>query len=244
VPVPTINVKEPSRPGTPPAGQNGRMRYSRGTSEFDRSLGFFDAVFGFALTLLIANIDMPPASAWDDLGSVLTGGFGTQLLGFLISFVVIVAFWRTNQELVGRLRSFDSTAITWNIVLVGLVIFIPFTTQGISDPTVDDLPVTTVLYATNVAAAILAQTVMYRGAMQRGLGQVDVPDRVARAELIDALLKPAVFVLSIPVAVVYGGVAGKLTWLLLLIVGPVSGRLVQRVARDEHFDPDGQLSRS
>ncbi|MDR5700922.1 TMEM175 family protein [Agromyces aerolatus] len=218
------------------------MRYARGTSEFDRSLGFFDAVFGFALTLLIANIDMPPAAAWEDLGSVLSGGFGTQLLGFLISFVVIVAFWRANQELIARLRSFDSPAVIWNIALVGLVIFIPFTTQGISDPAVDDLPVTTVLYAVNVAAAILVQTFMYRGAMRRGLGRVHVPAEVARAEFIDALLKPAVFIISIPIAILFGGTAGKLTWLLLLVVGPVSGRFVRRVAQEAGFDPERETA--
>ncbi|MGV0835252.1 hypothetical protein [Mycolicibacterium thermoresistibile] len=34
-------------------------RFTRGTSEFDRALSFIDAIFGFSITLLIANLDMP-----------------------------------------------------------------------------------------------------------------------------------------------------------------------------------------
>lgn len=212
------------------------MRYVRNTSEFDRSLSFFDAVFGFALTLLIANLDMPSAEAWQSLDTMLAGGTGSQLIGFAISFVVIVTFWRANQALVARLRGLDSPAIIWNIVLVGMIIFIPFTTQGISDPETAELALPTVLYALNVTVAILAQIAMHRGAVRRGLARVEIPARLARAELIDALLKPAVFILSIPIALAFDGVVAKLSWLSLFVIGPLSGRWVKRVAREEHVD--------
>ena len=35
------------------------MRYSREQSEFDRAVGFIDATFALALTLLITSIDIP-----------------------------------------------------------------------------------------------------------------------------------------------------------------------------------------
>lgn len=40
----------------------------------------------------------------------------------------------------------------------GLVIFIPFTTQGMSDPTTAELPLPTALYAVNMALEMLAQS--------------------------------------------------------------------------------------
>lgn len=209
------------------------MKYPRGSSEFDRTLGFLDAIFGFALTLLITNIDMPAPEQWADLGGTLASGFGTQLVGFLISFVVIAVFWRTNVGIVQRLSALDGPALTWNIVLVGLIIFLPFTTQGISDPAVSGLAVTTILYSINVSAAILAQIVMYQGAVRRGLLLEPQSERLTRAGLIDALLKPAVFIGSIPVTLAFGGEVGKMTWLLLLIISPLSGMWVNRIEREE-----------
>ncbi len=67
-------------------------RFKREGQEFGRGLGFFDAMYGFAITLLVANIVLPPASDWTSLSKLLAGGLGTQLVGFLISFVVIAMF--------------------------------------------------------------------------------------------------------------------------------------------------------
>ena len=50
--------------------------------------------------------------------------------------------------------------------------------------------------------------------------------------LIDTLTTPAIFLLSIPIAYGWGADAGRLTWALLIVVGPISGRLAsRRVAR-------------
>lgn len=212
------------------------MRFARQTSEFDRSLSFFDVAYGFALTLLIANIDVPPPDAWRNIHTLLAHGVGTQLAGFLISFIVITMFWRTNQDLLSRLRGMDRVLVTWNVYRAGLVIFIPFTTQGMSDPQTVDLPLPTVLYAVNVSVAILAQVVMYVIAGRRGLLETPVTPRAARAEIIDALSKPVVLLGSIPIAYLYGGIAAKLSWLSLFVIGPAVGIWATRVARREGMD--------
>ena len=64
-----------------------QRRFVREGAEFGRGLGFFDAIFGFAITLLVVNIEPPPAEAWASLSTLLDHGFGTKLLGFAISFV-------------------------------------------------------------------------------------------------------------------------------------------------------------
>lgn len=212
------------------------MRFARQTPEFDRSLGFFDVAYGFALTLLVTNIDVPPPDAWHSIDTLLAHGVGTQLVGFLISFVVITTFWRNNQDVLSRLRDLDRSVVVWNIYRAGLVIFIPFTTQAMSDPETVDLPLPTVLYAVNVSAAILVQMGMYAMASRRGLLRVEVPSRLARAEAVDALSKPLVLLGSIPVAFVFGGIAAKTTWLLLVIIGPVTGNAASRIARQEGAD--------
>lgn len=206
--------------------------YTRDSMEYGRSLGFFDAIYGFALTLLIANIDIPPADAWQSLGSLLDA-VGSQLLGFVISFVVIVVFWRSNARLLSNLRALDSRGVVLNIALAGLVIFIPFTTQGISDPELSDLALPTVLYAVNITAAILVQIVMYRSAARRGLEIMPLTPVARRAQLVDSLVNPTVLVASIPVALAFGGTAAKYVWLLMLVASPLSGWLSRRVIRRE-----------
>ncbi len=98
-------------------------KFDRETSEFDRSLGFFDATYAFALTLLILNIDLPPESAWQSVGTLL-GAVSWQLIGFLTSFIVIVIFWLSNSGIISRLRTLDRGTILLNIVVLGLIVFI------------------------------------------------------------------------------------------------------------------------
>lgn len=206
--------------------------FQRDHSEFDRGLSFFDAVFGFALTLLIANVDLPPAEAWESVGSLLDHGLGDQLVGFLISFIVIAVFWKVNYDLVGTFRGLTDAVIIANIVIVVLIVFIPFTTQGISDAEVSDMPLATVLYAVNVALAIVAQSVMFEIGRAQGLVVDDDPVGARWPGRVDVAAKVLVFAASIPVALLAGADWGRLSWLLLLVVAPAVGIWANRKTRD------------
>ncbi|HWL60773.1 MAG TPA: TMEM175 family protein [Microbacteriaceae bacterium] len=203
---------------------------SRETSEFDRGLSFFDAIYAFAITLLIANVDAPPAEAWHDLGTLLDTGVVRQLGGFALSFVVIAAFWRVNLGLVKRVSAMDSATTTMNLVAAAFVVLIPFTTQGISDPASENYVLPTILYAVNIATASIAQLAMFEVARRRGLETDRLSLRAHTAFVLDWLVVPAVFLASIPVALLWGADAGKITWAALLILGPLSAWLVTRRA--------------
>lgn len=222
-------------------------RYERGTSNFDRPLGFFDAVYGFALTLLVTTIDVSDRQAWQSLDRLLAD-HGTELLSFLISFVVIVAFWRASHDMIGRFTALDPATILANVVVLGFVVLVPFATEAMGDPALQDLPLPTAIYAFIVGTALVASIVMYQIALSRGLVEEPEPPRVRRVRLLDAALMPAVMFASIPVT--YLGVAlwgdssaGKLFWMLLIVLGPLSGRLTERyvrrsvVERDPTSDP-------
>lgn len=174
---------------------------------------------------------MPSAEAWQSISSLIQGSGGSQLLGFIISFVVIVVFWRNNVGLVSRMSGMDSAIITANVVTVGLIVFIPFTTQGISDPATSDLPLPTSLYAINIALAILSQVVMFEIARRNGLVIDDDPPAVRTANLLSALVTPLMFLASIPVAYLVNADLAKYMWLLLIVIGPLSGRFLDGWAR-------------
>lgn len=202
--------------------------YQRETSSFDRALGFFDAIYGFAVTLLVVNIDVTSPESWRSIDAFFAHGIGSQLLGFAISFVVIVGFWRRNHSLIASFTGVDSTLITINVISAGLIIFIPFTTQGMSDPSTAELPLPTAVYAVNIALAVVAQALLLQFAARRGLLTEPLTNRQLRARALESLVVPAVFVVSIPVAYATDGNTAKLCWLALLVLGPLTARMVDR----------------
>ncbi len=208
-----------------------RKRFGREGSEFGRGLGFFDAIYGFAITLLVTNIDVPPAEAWNSLPELFEHGIGSQLLGFAISFIVIAVFWRNNTELLGRFRAMDGPVITANLVTAAFVVMIPFTTQGISDPEVNGYPLPTALYALNVALVILSHTMMLEIGRSHGLLDEDVPKSAVWTTRVDVGAQIAVFLVSIPVAYLFGANWGQLTWVLLFVVARITGKWSARVAQ-------------
>lgn len=208
-----------------------QKRFGREGAEFGRGLGFLDAIYGFAITLLVTNIDLPPSEAWSSLSTLLDQGLGTQLLGFAISFVVIAVFWRYNTELLSRFAGIDQGVITANLTAAGLIVLLPFTTQGISERS--DHPLAVALYATNVALAILAQALTLEVGRSRGLLVREMNPAQLRAERIDTLAKVAVFGISIPIAYLVGPSWGMTFWLVLVVIGPLTGRWSARLAERE-----------
>ncbi|MDR5699773.1 TMEM175 family protein [Agromyces aerolatus] len=203
--------------------------YHRDSVEFARAFTFFDAVYAFALTLLVVNIDPPEASEWGDLWTWLSGGLGWQLFGFLVSFVVIAVFWRTNHRLSSGFVAMSSGTMTANIVALVFVVFIPFSTQGISDPETGDQPLAVAVYAVNIAAAVMAQSAIFLVARRDGVIANPLPRRADTVRLLDTATTPLVFLLSIVVAYAWGADWGRWTWALLLVIGPLSGRWADRV---------------
>ncbi|MGO2746443.1 TMEM175 family protein [Microbacterium sp.] len=195
---------------------------------FSRGVSLYDSIYGFAMTLLIANVDPPPVSAWQSLESLLASGVGTQLLGFALSFIVIAVVWRANVRLTRRLSGTDGPVTALNLLAAALVILIAFTTQGISDPVATEFALPTALYAVNIAAVSLTQTITYQVARARGLEDPQRPDAQNRIETLAALITPVVFLASVPVALFIDANTAKLTWLILIVLNPLSDALVRR----------------
>jgi uncharacterized membrane protein len=196
--------------------------------EFGRGVSFFDAIYGFAVTLLIANVDAPPPEIWGSMATLAASGVPAQLLGFALSFTVIAVFWRLNVRLMRRLAGLDGPTTVLNLTAAALVILIAFTTQGISDPDSTELSLPTAFYALNIALVALAQIVMYQVARARGLERVRSTARMNRLQLMDALVTPLIFLLSIPIALFVDATTAKWSWALLLVIAPLTGRLVER----------------
>jgi len=212
--------------------------YERDTVEFARGVAFFDAVYAFALTLLVVNIDPPPADDWTSLGALLGSGLGWQLLGFAISFAVIAVFWRVNHRIVAQFRALSPGTIVANLVATAFIVLIPFSTQGVSDVATSDEPLAIAVYAVNISCAVLAQSAMFYVARHDKVLAHPLPRRADTINLLATLTTPVIFLASIPIAYAFGADAARFTWALLIVVGPLSRawasrRVARIVAEDE-----------
>lgn len=209
-------------------GGRGRVRLARGDSDFDRGFSFFDAIYGFAATLLVTNIVLPPADAWSSVRSLFAHGLGDQLLAFGLSFVVISAFWWSDVKQSRSFTAVGGGVTASSLLTAGLVVLLAFSTQGISDAELSDLPLPTALYAANVAAVAFSQAFTGLVARRTGVIHDSAPARVRLLQTVDSLAVPVYFLASIPIAFAVSADACRISWLGLLIVGPLSARLVGR----------------
>jgi uncharacterized membrane protein len=99
----------------PPARYDSDGFRLRGT-EVTRLEGFSDAMFAFALTLLVVSLEVPHTFA--ELKDTLSG-----FLGFALCFLWLVSLWFQHRTFFQRYGLDDQATIVWNMVLLFLVMF-------------------------------------------------------------------------------------------------------------------------
>lgn len=106
-----------------------KTRYPANTLSFNRMGNFSDGVFAIVLTLLVFDIGVPDPlpESLPDLFSTTTG-----LLSFGLSFVVIVFFWMQHHGLFAALKAIEPVFMALNLLMLGLIALIPFTTALLS----------------------------------------------------------------------------------------------------------------
>jgi len=88
----------------------------RSGREVSRVEGFSDAVFGFALTLLVVSLEVP--ESFDDLMANVTG-----FVPFGLMFALICWIWYEHYAFFRRFDAEDPLTITLNCVLLFIVLF-------------------------------------------------------------------------------------------------------------------------
>jgi len=207
------------------------MRYTRDQSEFDRAIGFFDATFAFALTLLVTSLDIGNrVKAFSSL-SALDNAVGAQFITFLIAFAVVASCWLQHHRMIASWVAIDFLTIVANLCLIAGIILLPFSTADVGDPSVERFPLPTALMAVNVAAVAVLYTVVWIVAAGRGL--IDPPpDAAGRVDTVISGLTPAViFLASVPIAYLVAPDIARAFWVVVLVANPVVPRLTARMRR-------------
>jgi len=166
-------------------------RWTRDQSEFDRAIGFVDATFAFALTLLATTLDIGDVRRVWDSTQALGAEINPQLIAFLISFAVISSYWLAHHRMIASFTAIDTPVIVANLALIATIVVLPFATEAVGSPNIDDLPLPTAVLAINVAAASGVNTLVYVLGAKRGLIDPE-PSRTAfTADVVRGLLRTA-----------------------------------------------------
>ena len=178
--------------------------------ELDRIGAFSDGVFAIAITLLILYVEVPDVSD-SELPQALRD-LGGNLSAYAIGFAVIGMFWYGHHKLFSTLVRSDAQLVVGNLLLLGLIALMPFTTALLGEY---GEPIAVALYALNVGAAALADGAVELIAVRNGLGS---PGALAtrRSILLGSGFRAGVFFASIPIAFLSPGLA-PFMWLLLLV---------------------------
>ncbi len=185
-------------------------------TEFARIVAFSDGVLAIAATILVFTIDAPARLMHAPNLPDALSGLRYQILAYFLSFAVIAWLWVVHHRMFGRLTHFDRNLIVLNLVYLGLVAFIPFSTNLLGDFTRQWSAV--VSYAGTLAAVTTMSAIMLGYAAKNDLLK---PEERALAlhKYRQLFFVPLIFLGSIPIAFVstWGAIA---FWALILIAHP------------------------
>jgi uncharacterized membrane protein len=191
--------------------------------EFGRIVAFSDGVFSIAITLLVLGITIDKDIPRDELAHALWEQH-EALLAYAISFAVIARFWLVHHSFFSEVRAFDSRLIALNMLYLGFLVLIPFSSQVLGDYG-GQLPAV-IVYSANLAIVVLIGQWMSWDARRAGLVVVDA--RTSRENLLRSLFIALVFLASIVVALFDASIA-PFVWFLLFFEG--RAHVIQRLSR-------------
>jgi uncharacterized membrane protein len=201
-------------------------------SDLDRAAAFSDAVFAIAMTILVLEVHVPDVPA-TQLGPELQRLLPAYLT-FVLSFLVVGVIWLSHHRKFAVITRFNPTLLRLNLLMLLLVASLALPTAVLGR--YGDQPLAVVLYAAFVAAIGLLMSAMWGYAWRQHLTEPSVDRGVFRFVLIQSLIIPFTFLLSIPIAVTAGATAAEYSWLLafLLLFGLRYVAKVDRRTSSQH----------
>jgi uncharacterized membrane protein len=224
-----------------------RMAHERGRDPFrwrggevSRVEGFSDAVFGFALTLLVVSLEVP--RSFEQLMQTMRG-----FLAFAMCFFMLLMVWERHYRYFRRFGFQDATVMLLNGLLLFVVLLYVYPLKFVMTLFVDSLVfhesaltatpgqgrTLFVVYGVGFAAVWLVYSALYHVARGRAaeLELDDLERQLVGDELLRNYLLAAVGALSIVAALILpAGLAG-LAGFVYCLVGLVEWRHGERTAR-------------
>jgi uncharacterized membrane protein len=199
--------------------------------DLERLIAFTDAVVAIALTILVLDLQLPPgAYPTDDALRSALEGLMRNFFAFGVSFTVISVWWWTNHRMFRRVYRYDGGLLALDLVWLATIVFLPFPTSVLSNTS--GLPTATALYACANGAVGLANLLLLVYLRRRGLVEPPMTPGRFRVRLSVAIVFPAVFFASVPIAYLVGPTAAQFSWFLAAIIPWFVVRIERRMWAD------------
>ncbi len=90
-----------------------------------------DAIFAFAMTLLVLNLEIPSPSQGQTASAIfnLLVSLWPRFFDYALSFILLAAFWIIHHRQFHFIKRADSVLLWINIFILMFVVFIPFSTS-------------------------------------------------------------------------------------------------------------------
>ena len=182
--------------------------------DYDRTVALSDGVFAIALTLLVLTIAVPDlqGSAKNQLADKLSDQL-PQLLSYVVSFAVLSLMWVRHHGLFRKLTRITWTITVLNLAYLAVIAFLPYPTSLIGR--YGDQPVSVVIYAVSIILIASMSAAIWTYADRAGLLKPGTPHESMRRFVVVL----AVFLASIPMALLVDASAGIWTWTALAADG-------------------------
>lgn len=203
---------------------------ARAEHDVTRIEAFSDAVFGFAITLLVVSLEVP--DSFDALWQVIRG-----LPVFAVTFAILLMMWQEHHNLFKRFPCADGITIWLNgallFVVVSYIYPLKFLFSGIVGPAgmrfgpqstfvrLDEARMLMVVYGIGFAAIFLLFAAMYWRAANRAADPLERHE--ARRLVGHSFVYVGVAALSMLVAVVGGRYASAYSGMAYGLIGPAQG---------------------
>jgi uncharacterized membrane protein len=188
-----------------------------------------DAIFAFAMTLLVISLSEPviPKGDAPELLPVLISNMYSEFLILTIAFFILAGYWLSHHRILRSIDYIDDRLIWLNILLLFFIVLIPFTT-AISGDYYMVLEAVLLFHINLLCASVLLTLIwLYIRAHCGYLTKDEEPEtglaRIERAGRYRALATPAVTVLAIVVSFVNPAMS-MLCYLLIPVIMVVTGR--------------------
>lgn len=199
---------------------------TRGASS-ERLVLFSDAVFAIAMTLLVIELHAPHV-ATEALPDAL-GELVRPYLTFALSFAVIGLVWLSHYRKFCVINRTDPTLLRLNLLMLFFVASLPLPTAilGLNGDSI----LAVIVYATTVCAVGFTMSAIWLYAWHRGLVDTAVDLAVFRYVLLQSFPIPGIFLLSVPVGLLWGAYAAEMVWIAAVPIGWVIAALYRRASR-------------
>ena len=193
---------------------NPRWSREEDSVEFSRVVAFSDGVFAIAITLLVLNLHIPEHLNGQSVGGALGDQTG-DLFAYALSFAVIGRLWLVHHRFFGEVTHFDSHLISLNLLYLGFIVLIPFTSEVLGDH--GDTTAGVVIYALNLAMTNFLGAAMFLYAARSGLTRDRFVAYVESPIRLRNVAGGILFLISIPVAI-FNPLIAMLIWGILFFI--------------------------